>query len=89
MFADVPGIETSALRLSMKRFYTNNQTGTNEVVVNETFLHEYGITNGRKLIVDMKDQTSEIVGEIKNIHIHSSSYYHQEICALAGLRLRC
>lgn len=74
--ADASVFETFGLKLLMGRFYSDDlSTDKDKVVVNETFLREYGITNpiGGKLILSMDGQTSEIVGVIKDFHIKSFS----------------
>jgi putative ABC transport system permease protein len=69
--ADASIFDMMGLELTMGRFYTDNlSTDKGKVVVNETFLHEYSITDpiGGKIIISMDGTDSEIIGVVNDFH---------------------
>jgi putative ABC transport system permease protein len=70
-FSDIMGLE-----LLKGRFFSNDLiTDKGKVMVNETFIRNYAITDpiGSKLIVNMDGSSSEIVGVVKDFHFKSIS----------------
>jgi putative ABC transport system permease protein len=62
------------LKLLKGRFYNNDlHTDRGKVIVNETFLQTYNVTEplGAKVIVNMDGSSSEIIGVVKDFHYKS------------------
>jgi ABC-type antimicrobial peptide transport system permease subunit len=72
--ADASVFEMMELKLMMGRFYSDNLSSDHQkILVNETFLRNYGITNpiGGKMIVTMDNKNAEIIGVVKDFHFKS------------------
>lgn len=71
IFSDIMGLE-----LIKGRFFNNDlPTDKGKIVVNETFLRNYAITDpiGSKLVVNRDGSSSEIIGVVKDFHFKSIS----------------
>ncbi len=81
--ADAAFFSMMGLELVKGHFYNNDlQTDKGKIVVNETFLRDYSITNpiGGKIVLSMDGSNSEIIGVVKDFHFKS---IRQPITSLA------